>query len=117
MRVLFIIAFSLIWVNSNAQLLKTKLEITILNTTGNPEPGAEVKLYANEDDYLAGENAIGGKQFTDSKGEVIYKDLEAKSYYIFAQKGKADNYGESEKTIPLEAGRKNKITVIITEGD
>ncbi|MEQ8358560.1 MAG: carboxypeptidase-like regulatory domain-containing protein [Cytophagales bacterium] len=117
MRLLLIIALSFIWINSNAQLLKTKLEITVLNTTGNPEAGAEVMLYASEDDYLAGKNAIEGKKFTDSNGEVMYKDLAAKSYYIQAQKGKADNYGESEKTIPLEAGRKNKVTVIITEGN
>lgn len=117
MRVLLIIVLSFIWVNSNAQLLKTKLEITVLNTTGNPEAGAEVKLYANEDDYLAGENVIEGKKFTDSKGEVIYKDLTDKSYYMHVKKGDADNYGESEKTAPLESGRKNKVTVIITEGD
>ncbi len=117
MRVLIILALSLMYFNCNAQLLKTKLEIKVLNTLGNPEAGAEVLLYANEDDYLAGENAIGGKQYSDSKGELMYKDLEPKAYHISVSKGKADNYGESDKTIPLKEGSKNKVTIIITEGN
>ena len=98
-------------------MLKTKLEITVLNTTGNSEAGAEVKIYSNEDDYLAGNNAVQGIKYTDSKGVVLYKDLEAKPYYINVEKGSADNFGESEKTIPLKEGVKNKVNIIITEGN
>jgi hypothetical protein len=103
--------------SANAQLFGTKLEITVLNTLGNAEAGVEVKLYENEDDYLADKNVVQGVQYTDSKGQVLYKDLQAKPYYINAQKGKADNFGESESTIPLAEGKKNKVRVIITEGD
>ena len=117
MKYLFVLFFSLVWFSSNAQLLKTKLEITVRNTSGNLEAGVAVKIFGNEDDYLEGKNEVGGVQYTDSKGKVIFKELEEKSYYINAEKGKADNYGESEKTIPLKAGAKNRVTIIITEGN
>lgn len=119
MRIFSLIVLILIAYSAQAQVpfLKTKMEIKVLNTTGNPEAGVEVMIFENEDDYLAGENPVQGKKFTDSKGIVKYKDLMEKEYYIQAQKGDADNYGESTKTIPLKAGVKNKVNVIITKGD
>lgn len=115
--ILILVPFLLISSLSQAQLIKTKLEITVLNTAGNPEPGVEVKIYENEDDYLGDKNVVQGKKYTDSKGKVMYKDLKEQSYYINASKGKADNYGESTKTIPLKGMVKNKVNVIITEGN
>ena len=117
MKYFALLAFVLLFLSGNAQLLKTKLEITVLNTAGNREAGAEVKIFDNEEDYLAGENEVQGKQFTNSKGIVLYKDLEEKEYYIQVQKGSADNYDESTKTIPLKPGVKNRVNVVITKGD
>jgi hypothetical protein len=120
MKILSFIALMVISSSLYSQgvpFLKTKLEITVLNTTGNPEAGAEVKIYGNEDDYLADQNVIQGKKFTDSKGKILYKDLGEQAYYIHVEKGAADNFGESEKTIPLKSGAKNKVNIIITKGD
>jgi hypothetical protein len=102
---------------ANAQLFGTKLEITVLNTTGNYVAGAEVKLFENEDDYLADKSIIQGKRFTDSKGEILYKDLQEKSYFVSVSKGKADNFGEGVETIPLKSGAKNKVNIVITDGN
>ena len=120
MKILSFITFMVISSSVFSQgipFISTKLEITVLNTTGNPVAGAEVKIYENEDDYLADQNVIQGKQFTDSKGKLMYKDLKEQAYYIHVQKGKADNFGESEKTIPLKTSTKNKVNIIITEGN
>jgi hypothetical protein len=51
---------------------------------------------------------------TDAKGRVVFSDLEAKEYYVQAEKGDLDNGGAGVKTIPLVAKRTNKVTIIIS---
>ncbi len=94
-------------------LLKTSLQIKVLNRLGSTVSGVEVKLYGNKDDYNAGKNQIGETQLTDKKGTVLFKDLKPVPYYVSAVKGKLNNYGEAELTDTLSAGRRNKVVIII----
>ena len=94
-------------------ILKTSLEIRILNRLGNTVPGVEVRIYNNQDDYTAGKNQIGASQYTDEKGKVLFKDLKAIPYYVSAKKGDLSNFGDAEVTDTLTAGRRNKVTIII----
>ena len=94
-------------------ILKTSLQIKILNRLGSTVTGVEVKLYGDKEDYDSEKNQIGETQLTDKKGQVLFKDLEAKSYYVSAKKDKLSNYGEAELTDTLTAGRRNKVIIII----
>ncbi len=93
-------------------ILKTSLQIKILNRLGSTVQGVEVKLYGNKEDYNASKNQIG-TMMTDAKGQVLFKNLEAKPYYVSAVKGKLNNFGEAELTDTLTAGRRNKVIIII----
>jgi len=94
-------------------LLKTSLQIRILNRLGSTVSGVEVKLYGNKEDYEGGKNQIGEIQITDKKGQVLIKDLQPYPYYVSAKKGELSNYGEAELTDTLSAGRRNKVVIII----
>lgn len=97
-------------------ILSTKMEITVLDELGNRVEGATVKIYENEDDYLGDKNVIA-KDITDSKGRVKFTKLNEQGYFVFAEKGKADNSDSAQYSLVLKSGVKNKLNVIITSGD
>ncbi len=97
------------------KILNTKLQITVLNSLGNPVIGAKVSIYESEEDYLADENVIGTVVLTDKKGRAMFKDLLPKKYYIFARDGSMDNADGNQSTDKLTQGVKNKVTVIISD--
>ncbi len=107
--VIFFAAFSN---TANAQLLPTKLRITVLDGLGNFVEGASVSIYDNEKDYLASENALAMLK-TDKKGRVTFKDLKPIAYFIEAKKGEQNNNGEGVRTGELAEGRINKVNTII----
>lgn len=96
------------------QLFKTSLKVNVRNELGNLVNGAEVTLYESKEDYEKSENPLAQKS-TDVKGNAVFEDLEAKVYYINAEKGDANNFGAGEKTDTLTAKRMNKVTIIISE--
>ncbi|MCG8475599.1 MAG: prealbumin-like fold domain-containing protein [Cytophagales bacterium] len=97
---------------AEAQILPTKLKITILDETGNIVKGAQVVLYEKKKDYYNEKNPVfTGK--TDMKGRVTFKKLKPIAYYVMAKKGKRDNQGGGEVTGKLRAGRVNKNTIVI----
>lgn len=96
------------------QLIKTKLQVMVLNQLGNLVEGATVKLYANKADYEASKNHIGNKN-SDNKGLVVFSDLEEKVYYLNVEKGEANNFDAATQTDTLKASKTNKVKVIITE--
>lgn len=103
-------------VNSvNAQLIKTTLQITVRNGLGNIEPGVKVSLYATKDDYEKSINPVIAPLETDKSGKAIFKDIEAKAYYIQVEKGDLDNSGAGEIIEKLEPNRINKSTIVISE--
>ncbi len=95
-----------------AQLLPTKLRVTVIDGLGNFVEGATVALYENEKDYLASENPIALLK-TDKKGRVMFKELKTISYFIEAKNGEQTNDGEGVQTAVLSEGKVNRVNTII----
>ena len=95
------------------QVLNTSVKINVRNELGNIEEGATVQLFGSEEDYRNEKNPVTEKALTDSKGNVKFKDLESKVYYINAQKGDKNNVGAGVQTDKLVEGKMNKLTIII----
>ncbi len=92
--------------------LATSLKITIRNDLGNTESGVLVTLYKSKEDFQKEENFVQ-KGYTNEKGVVSFKGLNAVAYFVSAVKGDMDNYGAGVQTNPLDANRINKVTIII----
>jgi uncharacterized protein (DUF2141 family) len=99
--------------SEDSQLFKTNLRITIQDDLGNIQEGATVTLYGNKDDYRKSENPVMDSQVTDDKGRVTFKDLEAKIYHVFAEKGDMNNNNLGVQTDTLEAKKLNKVAIVI----
>ena len=95
------------------QLFDTNLRITIQDDLGNVKEKALVTLFASNEDYRASNNPVAGPSLTDKKGRVTFKDLEAKVYYVHAEKGDMNNNMLGVKTDTLEAGKTNKVAIVI----
>ena len=94
-------------------ILKTSLEITIRNRLGNIVEGCEVQLFSTRADYENNENPVTETRISDKKGRVLFKELEPKPYFIRAEKGEINNFGEGEMVDSLIVGRRNKVNLII----
>ncbi len=97
---------------SEAQLLPTKLRITVIDGLGNFVEGATVSIYENEKDYLSSENPVQTLK-TDKKGRVTFKDLKTIAYFVEAKFKDQNNNGEGVKTGELSEGRINKVNTVI----
>ncbi len=95
-------------------IIKTKLQITVLNNLGNIEKGATIQLFKTEEDYEQSVNAIQTK-VTDDRGKATFDNLEERDYYVLVEKGDMNNTDGGNKTEKLKAHRINKITIIISE--
>lgn len=95
------------------QLFDTNLRIVIQDDLGNIQEGALVTLFENNEDYRGSTNPIAGPALTDKKGRVTFKDLEAKAYFVHAEKHKMNNNMLGVKTDTLEGGKLNKIAIVI----
>ena len=98
--------------STEAQLLPTKLRITVIDGLGNFVEGASVAIYENEKDYLASENPVQTLK-TDKKGRVTFKDVKPMAYYVEAKFEEMNNNGEGVKTGELSEGRINKVNTVI----
>ena len=105
--------FFLGFYNPYQGILKTSLEITIMNRLGNIVESCEVQLYGNRSDYENEENPVAESQMTNKKGKVLFKELETLPYFIRAEKAVANNFGEGEMVDTLVAGRRNKVSIVI----
>lgn len=108
-----IIALIGLFAFSPIQLFKTNLKVTVLNTAGNPEEGAEVQLFSNFEDFEKETNPITEKNLTDEKGVANFKDLEAKSYFVMVRKDEFTNIGMGTQTDTLSTRKVNKVNIII----
>lgn len=97
---------------ADAQLLPTKLRITVIDGLGNFVDSASVSIYENEADYRASENAVA-TLFTDKKGRVTFKDLKPMAYFVEAKHEGKNNDGEGVVTGELAEGRINKVNTVI----
>lgn len=96
----------------STEVLPTGLKITIRNDLGNLEAGVIVTLYKNKEDFEKEQNMVM-KGYTNERGLVSFKQLDAIVYYVSAVKGGMNNFGAGVQTDPLEANKINKVTIII----
>ena len=111
LRNLFI-AGLFIMILAGFQIIKTSLNVTVLNELGNPVEGAKIQLFEKEADYKEEKNIVL-EGVTDKKGVMKFKEVKAISYYIIVRKDDKDNSEGGEQTGKLEAGRVNKVNIII----
>lgn len=115
MRVFITIAVILISSSihtTEAQLLPTKLRVTVIDGLGNFVEGASVSIYETEKDYLASENAVA-TLLTDNKGRVTFKDIKPMAYFVEAKFENQNNNAAGVKTGELKEGRINKVNTVI----
>lgn len=96
-----------------AQILKTKLKITVRNELGNAEENVAVQLFLTEEDYRNETNPASAVAFTNEKGEVKFNELAPRIYFVNAEKGDMNNVGAGVQTNKLEEKKLNKVTIII----
>ena len=98
--------------SAHAQLLNTKLQITVTNDLGNLVEGATVTLYKTMDDYDSEVNPVQSAT-TDAKGRVLFYELEPIAYYMTVTKDDLTNAGRGTQTTKLIEKKKNLINVVI----
>lgn len=96
------------------QIFSTKLKITVVDALGNLVKDAKVLLYKNQADYDKEVNEVQAYKLTNKKGQVIFKKLQPRSYYIKVTKGDMNNAGAGEKVKKLAKGKLNKVHVVIS---
>ncbi|MEO9483825.1 MAG: SpaA isopeptide-forming pilin-related protein [Ekhidna sp.] len=115
MRVVALLAAILFTASINtaeAQLLPTKLRITVIDDLGNFVEGATVSIYESEKDYLASENAVSTLT-SDKKGRVTFKEVKPMAYYVEAKFEDKNNNAAGVKTGELSEGKLNKVNTVI----
>lgn len=117
-KTLFILfIFTLLGATSHtlqAQILNTKLQVTVRDELGNLVEGASIRLFLTEEDYTKEQNQVGNTGKTDAKGRASFDSLEPKVYYIIVDKEDMDNSDGGTKTEALIPKRINKVTIIIS---
>jgi hypothetical protein len=98
---------------ASAQKIPTKMKVVVMNADSSLVEGANVKLYASEEDYRAETNQVGETATTNKKGLVKIKYLDTIPYYVLVEKDKKSNIGESVMTEALQEGKVNKVGIII----
>ena len=94
------------------QLLNLKLHVTVVDGQGEIVEGAKVVLYNTDGDHTKEANALQVGE-TNAKGVCVFKKLDVKKYYLFAQKGDLDNTLGDHETDTMHKGKINKITLTI----
>lgn len=94
------------------QLINTSLTITVRDEVGNTVSGASIKLFDTEENYNKEKEAIA-EGVTDAKGTFRFKKIKATSYFVLVKKDDKDNSGGGERIGMLEAGKFNKVTIVI----
>ena len=114
---LMVLAFSFMGQpESHAQILSTKLKITVIDPIGNVVEDAKVTIYKNEADFIKEVNEVQKFKLTNNKGQVTFKKLDTVSYFILVRKGDMSNIGGGERVEALQKGKVNKVNVVISDG-
>lgn len=93
--------------------LPTSMRITVIDYVGNVVEGAAVQMFLSEKDYRSETNQVGKTQYTDQKGKVTIKKLEARVYFLYVTKEDMNNIGGGVRTDTLVEGKVNKLNVVI----
>jgi hypothetical protein len=113
MKKVFVFALLLLVASAFAPALKTSLNVTVRDETGNLVPGASIKLYSNREHWEKELNHFA-EGVTDEKGIFKFKEINQLNIFILVRKDDKDNTNGGEQT-KLEDGKINKITVMIQE--
>jgi hypothetical protein len=113
MKKIFAFAALFVLLASFSIILKTSLNVTVRDETGNLVPGASIKLYSNRENWEKEVNHFA-EGVTDEKGLFKFKEVNQLNIFILVRKEDKDNTNGGEQT-KLEDGKINKITVIIQE--
>lgn len=113
---LMVMSTVLIQNKAEAQILSTKLKITVVDALGNVVQDAKVRIFKNEADYTKEVNDVQKFKLTNAKGQVTFKKLETASYYILVEKGDLNNTDGGSIVDTLKAGKVNKVNIVITDG-
>ncbi len=108
----FFPVLTLVIIVSGFQIIKTSLNVTVRDETGNTVGRASVKLFETEEDYKAETNVVS-EGVTDDKGFLKLRELKPISYFVIVRNGDKDNSEGGERTAKLEEKRMNKVTIII----
>ena len=111
MKKLLALAFVFVALTGMAPALKTSLNVTVRDETGNVVADANIKLYSSRENWEK-ETGHFAEGFTDAKGIFKFQDLSNLSVFLLVKKDDKDNTGGGEQTT-LEKGKINKITVVI----
>lgn len=108
-----LLALSLVFValTGMTPVLKTSLNVTVRDETGNVVVGANIKLYSNRENWEK-ETGHFAEGTTDAKGIYKFQDVAQLNVFLLVKKDDKDNTGGGEQTT-LEKGKINKITVVI----
>jgi len=98
--------------NLSAQILPTKLTVTVIDGLGNFVEGAEVKIYKIEADYRGNTNPLFSA-VSNKKGRAKFKEVQSVIYFIEVTKDEMNNNGEGVQTGPLAAKKTNKVNIVI----
>lgn len=98
---------------SGFQVFKTSLKITVIDELGNIVEGASVQLFPTDEDYRNEINPVTEVGYTDKKGQIRFKELESKVYYVNVEKGDKNNIGAGVQTDKLIEGKLNKVNIVI----
>ncbi|MEP5610760.1 MAG: carboxypeptidase regulatory-like domain-containing protein [Cyclobacteriaceae bacterium] len=109
---LFLFLSTAVSFETEAQILPTKLTVTVIDGLGNFVEGAEVKLYKTEADYRGSTNPAASG-VSDKKGRVKFKEVQSVVYFLEVIKDDMNNNGEGVQTGPLAAKKTNKVNVVI----
>ena len=112
---ILLLFFSLFFVQTEAQIIKTSLTVAVLDGLGNPVQGATIQLFANEEDYLKEQNVVAEGVTEGNKAQFKFKDIDAIAYYVIVRKDDMDNSGGGEKIAKLDEKKINKVNIIIEE--
>ena len=93
----------------------TRLELTLMDDSGNIIKSAFVRLYSSKEDMENGENQIKLTQISDESGKVKFNELTDIKYYWFAEKGCVNNAnGTFTTNYPLTLYATNTVNVIMS---
>jgi hypothetical protein len=89
----------------------SSLVVKVNNENDEPVEGASVVLFATMDDLKANRNPIQSPKASDASGKAKFDLLEAKVYYVLAQKNQRTNGGDP--TDALAPAKASQMLVVI----
>jgi PKD repeat protein len=94
----------------------TSLEITVKGYLGNNAPGATVKLYPTQADWVNETNQVLTTQTTDANGVVTFSPLTPTKYFWKVSVGCQNNiFGVITTTSNLTANVKNTVNTVLSQ--